>query len=70
MQNGSLRRVSQPASSALDGATWHVVRVGDVVADHAWLRTGRTGRLLLRRGSDVIQIKPNTVVAIAPRGIR
>jgi hypothetical protein len=60
-------RVSQPARYAVDGRSWRPLAVGMEVPNHAWVHTGRSGRLVLRNGGEAIQFKPNTVAAISRR---
>ncbi len=60
-------KVSQPATFAVDGRTWRAVRQGMELPNHAWVHTGRRGRVILQRGADTIQFKPNSVAAVSVR---
>ncbi len=57
-------QVSQPAQYTRDAQTWHEITPGMVVPNRSWIQTGRRGRLLLRRDTEMIQFKPGTVAAI------
>ena len=60
-------KITQPAEYTLDASTWHELRAGMEVPNQSWIRTGRRGRLILRRELEMIQFKSNTVASIASR---
>ena len=58
-------RVSQPAFYAMDSKTWHKLEPGVSIPARSWVRTGRTGRVLLQRNGDTIVIQPNSLTGVA-----
>lgn len=59
-----------PVTNYTQGAAWVPLQRGMVVPDQAWIHTGVRGRVLLRNGGSVIEIKPNTVAMLAFRPSR
>ena len=58
-------RVSQPAFYAVDSKTWRKLDSGVSIPAKSWVRTGRTGRVLLQRNGDTIVIQPNSLTGVA-----
>ena len=58
-------RVSQPAFYAMDSKTWHKLEPGISIPAKSWVRTGRTGRVLLQRNGDTIVVQPNSLTGVA-----
>ncbi|MBL1406179.1 MAG: hypothetical protein COC00_009360, partial [Rhizobiales bacterium] len=60
-------QVRQPAKYTIDGTNWVEIHRGTVMPASSWIHTGQRGRLVLNRGKEIIQFKPNTMAAIAKR---
>jgi hypothetical protein len=58
-------RVSQPAFFAMDSKTWRKLESGVSIPAKSWVRTGRTGRVLLQRNGDTIVIQPNSLTGVS-----
>ncbi|SIO42397.1 FecR family protein [Rhodovulum sp. ES.010] len=62
-----VERVSPPARYTTDARSWNQVEPGMTLPNGSWIHTGRSGRLMLRRDQEIIQVKPNTVASIIER---
>jgi hypothetical protein len=65
--NWVVSKVRQPAVYSSDGKAWVKLDVGMTLPSSSWVNTGRGGRLVVKRGKEFIQFKPNTMAAIAKR---
>ena len=54
-----------PAAVADRSGSWQPLEEGMAVQDSSWISIGRRGRLLLRRDSDLIQFKSNSVASVS-----
>jgi hypothetical protein len=60
-------KVRQPAKFTIDKKNWTTIARGMKIPDVSWIYTGKSGRLVLKRGKETIQFKPKTMAAIAKR---
>ncbi|MFK7902190.1 MAG: FecR domain-containing protein [Nitratireductor sp.] len=60
-------KVRQPAQYTINGDDWVKLDVGMKLPSSSWIHTGKSGRLIVNRGKEFIQFKPNTLAAIAKR---
>jgi hypothetical protein len=59
---------TQQVTVKVSNRPWQAVKVGDVVANKAWIQTGPRGRAQLVRGTESIIIQPNSMAGIFTRG--
>lgn len=64
----TVNRVSPPAMFSTDGKGWTPLTRGMDVPNSAWINTGPTGRVALRRGVDTMLIGAYSLVAVVERG--
>ncbi|MBW4709718.1 FecR domain-containing protein [Roseobacter sp. YSTF-M11] len=58
-------RLGGKVTFAPDGKTWAPIELGQEVPNASWIHTGRDGRVVLRRNSERILIRPGSLAAIA-----
>ena len=54
-------KVAQPASYTVDNKNWYKIKRGMTIPKRSWIHTGGRGRLILRRGEEMIMYRPNTL---------
>lgn len=64
----TVQRITQTAQTSPDGKTWRPLERGADIADNAWVYTGRSGKLVLRRGRDTMWVDGGTLVRIDDSG--
>ncbi|MEP1262799.1 MAG: FecR family protein [Rhizobiaceae bacterium] len=54
-------KVAQPARYTVDNKNWVTIKRGMAVPKRSWIKTGKRGRLILRRGKEMIMYRPSTL---------
>ena len=54
-------KVAQPARYTLDNKNWVKITRGMKIPKRSWIHTGKRGRLIIRRGKEMIMYRPNTL---------
>ena len=54
-------KVAQPASYTVDNKKWKTIKRGMTIPKRSWIRTGPKGRLVLKRGKEMIMYRPKTM---------
>ena len=54
-------KVAQPARYTVDNKKWVKIKRGMAIPKRSWIQTGSRGRVILRRGKEMIMYRPNTL---------
>jgi hypothetical protein len=54
-------KVAQPAHYSVDNKHWIAIKRGTAMPKESWIKTGRRGRLILRRGKEMIMYRSGTL---------
>lgn len=61
-------RLNQPAQMSVDGERFTFLRMGQVLPSAVTLRTGRYGRIMLRRGRETLVLRPKSKLRLSREG--
>ena len=61
-------KVAQPASYMVDNKKWKTIKRGMTIPKRSWIRTGSKGRLVLKRGKEMIMYRPKTMASVQQPG--